>query len=251
MSVTLVACVSAYKEGNLVHGAIASSLEATDRVVVFEGPAGAPIDDVPETDYTRWKDKITLKGGAWRADAEKRTAMVEYVASLALAPPVWGVWVDGDEILENGQYLPDVLQALEWEDEARGATLTDPENLPTMGRPIRIVEPTGLIISCRAKVIRLDLVRRYVVSSSVVESVLGGYMGEGNKPDSLAKWFDDRELFAAKDYAFYAHPPLPCEPFLVHRSWLRHPARRDTRMSDQEMVEFERQTRERGLEVAQ
>ena len=248
----LVACVSAYREGELVHAAIASALEATDRVFVFEGPAGDDdAQDAPETDYSRWGDRIVLRGGRWRADAEKRTAMVDHVKTLALAPPLWCVWVDGDEVLVNGEYLPDHLRALEWKDELAGASLDDPDNLPSMGRPICIVEPSGLVIDCRAKVIRLDLIRRYVVSSSVVESVLGGYMGEGNKPVSLSKWFDERELFAAKDYMFFSHRPLPCEPFLVHRSHLRHPVRRGLRMSDQEMVEFKRESEARGLEVAE
>ena len=251
--VSLVALVSAYKEGPLALGAIRSALAAEpDRCLVMEGPAGDEIEDCPDTDYPARKGRgYDLRYGTWRADAEKRTAMVETVRAWNLPPPVWGVWVDGDEILCNGEYLRDILQALQWEDEANGASIDDPDNLPTMGRPIRIVEPSGLIITCRAKVIRLDLIRRYVVSSSVVESVLGGYMGEGNKPDSLSKWFDDRELFAAKDYAFYAHPPLPCEPFLQHRSWLRHPNRRNVRMSEQEMHEFKRETEERGLLVAE
>jgi hypothetical protein len=252
--VSLVALVSAYKEGPLALGAIRSALEAEpDRCLVYEGPAGDELDDCPDTPYPSRQNRhgFTLEHGTWRADAEKRTAMVEHVRALNLRPPVWGVWVDGDEILCNGQYLRDILQSLQWEDEQNGATVDNLDNLPRMGYPIRIVEPSGLIISCRAKVIRLDLIKRYVVSSSVVESVLGGYMGEGNKPDSLSKWFDDRELFAAKDYAFYAHPPLPCEPFLYHRSWQRHPNRRPVRMSEQEMVEFKRATEERGLKVAE
>ena len=243
--------MSSYKEGPLALGALRSALEAEpDRCLVMEGPAGEEIEDCPETVFSRG-DGYTLEYGSWRADAEKRTAMIERVHSWNLPAPVWGVWVDGDEVLQNGQYLRDILQRVQWQDEQDGASLDDPGRLPRMGYPIRIVEPSGLIISCRAKVIRLDLVKRYVVSSSVVESVLGGYMGEGNKPDSLSKWFDDRELFAAKDYAFYAHPPLPCEPFLVHRSWQRHPNRSETRMSEQEMVEFKRATEERGLEVAE
>ena len=248
--ISLVALVSAYKEGPLALGAIESALSCRpDRCLVMEGTAGEEIDGCPDTVFSRGNG-YELEYGSWRADAEKRTAMVERVRGWNLPAPVWGVWVDGDEILENGRFLRDILQRLEWEDELRAASIDEPENLPSMGYPIRIVEPSGLIITCRAKVIRLDLVKRYVVSSSVVESVLGGYMGEGNKPDSLSKWFDDRELFAAKDYAFYAHPPLPCEPFLVHRSWQRHPARSGTRMSDQEAVEFARATVERGLELA-
>ena len=35
-----------------------------------------------------------------------------------------------------------------------------------------------------------------------------------------------------------AWPPLPCEPHIVHRSNLRHPARKALRMSEQEAVEF-------------
>lgn len=254
VTVTLVALCSSYREGPLVHEAIHSMLAAEpDRCIIFEGPAGKPIPDAPETDFKRWTrtGKVIVREGKWRADAEKRTAMVELVHKMELPPPVWAIWVDGDEVLVNGRYLRDIVQALQWEDEARGASLEDEENLPIMGRPIRIIEPSGLIISCRAKVLRLDLVKRYVVSSSVVETVTGGYMGEGNKPDSLSKWFEEREPFAEKDYAFYAHPPLPCEPFLVHRSWLRHPSRRPVRMSDQEMVEFATESEKRGLKVAE
>ena len=253
MSVTLVALLSTYREGPLAHEAIRSALDAQpDRVIVFEGPAGPEIPDAPETDFRRWyKERVLVRTGKWRADAAKRTAMVRYVQGLDLRPPVWAVWVDGDEVLENARYLRDWVQTIAWRDEERGVSLDDPENLPTMGYPIAIMEPHGRLSICRAKVIRVDLVKQYVVSSSVVETVLGGYMGEGNKPLRGTDWIEPRTKDLAEEDAVYAMPPQPGVPFLVHRSHLRHPSRRGARMSGQEQVEFARESEARGITVAE
>ena len=252
---TLIAACSFYREGPLAHTAIRSALDAEpDHIIIYEGPAGPELPDAPETDYRQWQrtGKVTVKTGTWRADAEKRTALVEYVRALQLPPPCWTIWIDGDEALENGRYLRDHVQHLAWMDEERGATLTDPENLPTMGYPIAIMEPHGRLSICRAKVIRLDLVKQYVVSSSVVETVLGGFMGEGNKPLKASEWFEPRAVdFTEEEDAMYAYPPQPGVPFLVHRHHLRHPLRQGVRMSVQEGVEFARESAARGIEVAE
>lgn len=251
----LVGLVSSYREGTLVHEAIHSLVEAdVDHVYVFEGPAGPEIPDAPDTDFKRWykTGRVTIRHGKWRADAEKRTAMVEFVKAVRVTTPLWGAWVDGDEVLMYGRYLRDHVQHLAWRDEERGASLEDEENLPSMGLPIAIMEPHGRLSMCRAKVIRLDLVRRYVVSSSVVETVLGGYHGEGNKPLKARDWVEPRMVdFTDEEDALYAYPPQPGVPFLVHRPHLRHPSRAPVRMSAQEQEEFARESAARGITVAE
>ncbi len=254
--ISFVACVSAYREGELVHAAIRSALEAEpDAVIVFEGRAGDPCPDAPATDYNRYRgrnQRIVLQEGEWRTDAAKRTALADFAKSrYGTEKPLWAIWVDADEVLVNGQYLRDILLSIHYDDEANGVSLADPGNLPKMGCPIAIMEPDGRISLCRAKVLRLDLLKRYVVSSSVVESVLGGYLGEGNKPARFSEWFDPRLPLLQTEDALFAQPPFPCEPLLVHRHNLRHPARRPLRMSAQEQTEFKRESEARGIEVAE
>jgi hypothetical protein len=241
----LVALISAYLEGALARGAIRSALEATDQVIVFEGPAGEPLEgDLPETDYAEFTGRITLVRGAWKTDAAKRTAMVEHCRRWRNFAPVWGVWVDGDEVLLNGQYLQDELNLLEWED--------DPAE-PFMGWPMKLVELDGGVTVCRGKVVRVDLIDSYSVSSSVFRNVMGNLHGEGNIPlrasehwAPLRHWLESlpaAERAVAEDRIFL-RPPLPCEPFLMHRSALRHPARRGLRMHAQEASELAKAKRE-------
>lgn len=244
----LVALISAYLEGALARGAIRSALEATDQVIVFEGPAGEPLEgDLPETDYAEFGDRITLVRGAWKTDAAKRTAMVEHCRRWRNFAPVWGVWVDGDEVLLNGQYLQDELNLLEWED--------DPAE-PFMGWPMKLVELDGGVTVCRGKVVRVDLIDSYSVSSSVFKNVMGNLHGEGNLPLRVSEhwaplnhWIQSlpsAEREVAQDRLFLP-PPLPCEPFLMHRSALRHPARRGLRMHTQEATELAKAERKLGV----
>lgn len=249
----LLALISSYKEGTLIRGAINSAMGGTDEVIVFEGPAGPPLEaDCPETDAGFLRELCTWREGTWRTDAEKRTAMI--AETRKHEPPVWGVMVDGDEILVNGQYLRDELQALMWQEEAEGGD-------PFLGWPMNIVEHDGNVASCRAKVLRLDLIDSYSVSSSVFKTAIGTTHGEGNLqvklselPQSVAverliskieesSGTQKEELIAlAQDLSdrLVLAPPLPGEPHLVHRSHLRHPNRRGLRMHEQEAAEIER-----------
>jgi hypothetical protein len=233
--VKLIALISAYREGPLVHGAIASALQATPHVHVFEGPAGFDNIEGPESDYSMWGDRIVVRHAEWKNDANKRTAMVKSTRQDH-SEPTWVVWVDGDEVLRNPELLHDVCQHITWMDEVRQSE--DPGAPPTMGFPIRIVELDGGVMICRGKVVRADLIDRYEVSSSVFINHLGYMHAEGNTMEPLHAYAKMLEAAMETDRLFLPHWLL-AEPFLLHRSLLRHPARRGVRMSSQELVELE------------
>ena len=229
----LVGLVSSYREGGLVQGAIRSALDACDHVFVLEGAAGAPIEaDVPATDLGVFSDdpRVTYREGRWRTDGRKRQAMLEW--SRQFAPPVWGVIVDADEILMNGLYLRDWLQRLEWHEEV------NPE-ARYLGRPMRIMELDGSLAWVRGRLLRLDRIQKYEVSTSVFVNDRGIRHGEGNVPDRFSEWQTPRMKYIEDD-VMLAMPPLPTEPFLVHRSMLRHPLRSGLRLHEQERDELVR-----------
>jgi hypothetical protein len=275
----LVGMLSLYREDALALAAVESAREACDHLIVYEGPAGEPLADegyLEKTDYLSMLPLDVYKEGRWRTDAEKRTDMIK--ATRTYGPPVWACWLDGDEILMNGQYLRDQLQALTWEDEHRGASIdaADPADQPYMGWPMMIVERDGSVAVCRGKVIRCDLVDHYSVSSSVYRNVMGGLHGEGNqqvllselpkhagiaKVQAQAELLDKQisllpdgpersKLLAQLEQLvmlmneladkLVLPPPLPGEPHLIHRSHLRHPARRGLRLHEQEATEIEK-----------
>ncbi len=227
--------ISCYREGTLVQAAIRSAATACDSVIVYEGPAGEPLpneEECPGSDFTpfeqpvAWSNSI-LHHGRWRTDARKRQAMLE--ATRKYDAPVWGVWIDGDEILMNGEWLRDWLQNVLWRD--------DQEN-PTVGFPIPLMELDGSLTICRAKVVRLDLIAEYLVSSHYLKLVNGQRYPAGNEPLTLQNYLAPRrEMMETKD-RLYAWPPFPHEPYLVHRSAFRHPARRGLRLHEQEAKEM-------------
>jgi hypothetical protein len=103
--------------------------------------------------------------------------------------------------------------------------------------PLHLVEHEGSMALITARVYRADLLRSIDHSSSVVTNIGGIQDGWGNYAVHSAEF--SRRWFEAVDHgAMIAWPPLPCEPHLVHRSNLRHPARAGLRMSVQEQSEF-------------
>jgi hypothetical protein len=230
----LVGLCSCYREGPLVQAAIRSLLAACDRVVVFEGPAGPPLDeDVPASDFLALEGWFVLKHGAWKTDAKKRTAMIESLRPFT--EPTWGVWIDGDEVLCNPEYLRDWLQFADWKEEETG--------VKNLGWPLKLVELDGSIAVCEGKVLRVDRVDSYSVSSSIFKNALGALESHGNYRASIQDFPLHEQLRQVGDpdggYMF-AWPPLPCEPFILHRSQLRHPRRTGLRLHEQEAVEIEK-----------
>lgn len=238
---TLVGLCSSYAEGELVRGAVRSLLEACDHVYLYEGPAGEPIADehmVPATDLGEDLEAydLTIHYGRWRSDARKRQAMLERVKKDHPGP-LWGVIVDADEVLMNGVYLRDWLLRLDYHEDVDA----DAEYL---GKPMRIVELDGSVGWVRGRLLRLDRVLEYRVSTSVFNTTQGLFTNAGNVPDSYSDWAVPRRAYLEGD-RMVMKPPLPTEPYIVHRSMLRHPLRAGLRMHEQERDEL----RSAGMKV--
>lgn len=226
----LISLISSYKEGPLIQAAIRSALvPGISRVVVFEGAAGPPLDGCSETDLGDYSYTVDYHEGTWSTDAAKRTAIVKYAQQFG--SPLWGVWIDGDEALINGEYLRDHVQRLEWQSEI------DAE--PYVGMPLRLVEMDGSVSVASGRVLRLDLISNYVVSIGGIKFKGGHTESHGNLPQSIREWRGPRTEAVLRDH-LYLDPPLPGEPFLLHRSPLRHPERAKLRMHEQETRELER-----------
>lgn len=239
----LVGLCSSYREGPLVQGAVRSLLAACDRVVVFEGPAGPPLDeDVPDSDFSPWGElgddwidedvPLTIRRGEWKTDANKRTAMIKSLRPMN--EPTWGVWIDGDEVLCNPEYMRDWLNFADWREQETG--------VQNMGWPLKIVEMDGSIAVVQAKVLRVDRIDSYAVSSSVFVNTMGVLEGRGNYRAHISEFGTHIHLMGLDDpeTAYLFHwPPLPCEPYIMHRSALRHPRRSGLRLHEQEAAEIE------------
>lgn len=237
-SFALVGLMPTYREGPLAQGAFHSLAGAgLDRVVVWEGPAGdARCEDAPPTEVAGFGG-CDWRTGRWESDAAKRTEMLRHALKQYPGRPVWGMWLDADELLVNGQYVRDLVQERMWHDEHEGASMADPDNPPTGGIPLRLVEYDGTCAFAKGRLIRLDTLRRFVVSNLVVETVTGIHMRLGNVAETTELEEMAREVFPGRRVV---SPPLPGEPVIVHRSHLRHPARRALRLHEQEAAELDR-----------
>lgn len=255
----LVAQIPTYREGRLALGAIGSCLDSgLDGIVVWEGPAGPTrLDDAPETvGLDLPSARLRVKTGEWANDADKRTAMLRWTKEQWHDRPLWVVLVDGDEVLVNGRYLRDHIQAGVWQDELHGRSLADPDNLPTGGLPLRIVEADGSVSFTRSRVFNAQMIRRFVVSNLIVETAVGSELRLGHRPEPAMPPYDallhvleqspltatreEAEILRAQLQRHFVWPPLPCEPHLFHRTHLRHPSRQGLRLHEQERDEIVR-----------
>src|SRR3954462_3609268 len=110
--------MSTYREGRLAAGAV-RSLQSVglDDLIIFEGAAGDPIEGCDGPEHDTDCAGVTPHVGRWRTDGRKRDAMLKEAKRRHPEPgPLWGVIIDGDEILRGGEYLRDVLQSLVWND---------------------------------------------------------------------------------------------------------------------------------------
>ena len=227
----LVGLMSSYKEGRLTLEAV-RSLERVgcDNILIYEGAAGEPLtdDEIPESIFP---SGAKVHEGRWRTDARKRDAMLQEAKRRCSSGPVWGVWLDGDEILVNGEYLRDMLQSVTWNDEYDGT------NEPTIHWPMRVIEADGSMSVTVNRLVRVDQIRSVDIANSVVTNLRGIEEAWGNSPEDARIWLElwmravDRGLMVA-------WPPLPCEPVIYHRSNLRHPLRRGLRLHKQEADEL-------------
>jgi hypothetical protein len=199
--------------------AAVGSLSALDHVLVCEGPVEGNEPTGPASELPggkEWQNRLTMIEGAWETDAAKRTAMVEWCRARRwlAGHEVWGLWLDGDEILLWGEYLHDWLYRV----SQQGSS----EN-PVGGWPLPLVELDGSTVLCMGKLLRVDLVARYLVSSSFVELVNGDTRTVGN----VVYWdpVTGPQHFAEGKPHWRARPPLQGEPHLQHRPILRSRSR--------------------------
>jgi hypothetical protein len=202
-----VGLISCYREGSLIRSAV-ESLAPLDYLLAAEGPVEGNVSNGPPSELALGRSgPRRMLEGVWETDAAKRTAMVLEARHLWGRPGVelWGLWLDGDEILLWGEYLHDWLE--------RVSQQGDGDN-PVGGWPLALVELDGSTSLCMGKLLRIDLVRRYLVSSSYLELEGGSRRTVGN----VLYW-------SPKDGPLFEHwrarPPLQGEPHLLHRPILR------------------------------
>jgi hypothetical protein len=230
----VVGLISSYREGRLTLGCVRSlAAVGLDDLLVSEGPAGEVPEGIEEAPASEWPEGLEVNTGRWRTDARKRDAMLKEAQrrhALREGEPLWGVWLDGDELLAHGEYLRDRLQAVLWEDEASGRP-------PTLNLPLWVREPDNSMGVTGGRLVRLDLITSYEISVSVVKSIGGEEQGLGNVNTDARLWLD-LWLAATESGRMLAWPPGPLEPCIVHRSHLRHPARKGLRLHEQEAAEL-------------
>ena len=235
----IVGLVSCYREGRLAADAVASLLGCCQVVWVLDGPIGEPREGGVDTDWTAFrKQPVNVQYGTWESDAGKRTALLE--KTRRYPGPVWGVIVDGDEVL----MFPERIPALIEHHEAEAAS----KNEVSAGATLRIVEGDGTVGLVTARVLRLDLIERWLISSyhmllrnGVEVSRPNAYILKAGEPDML-----ERDLTTGMQ----RRRPLIGEPHLLHLSWFRPPQRDAQRQSVAEGSEFDRLVREAGLSEA-
>jgi hypothetical protein len=204
---------------------------------VLDGPIGDAEPLGPQTDWAQFKKdpRVFVQAGAWATDAEKRTAMLH--ATRRHAEPVWGVILDGDELLLYGEQIPPLIEHHEWEAENKGET--------SFGITLRLLEGDGTLGLIMARVLRLDLIERWLISS--YHLLLKNGM-EVSRPNAyLLKAGEPDRADAESTTGMQMRRPLQGEPHILHQSFLRAPQRTAPRQSQAEGSEFDRLVREAGL----
>jgi len=233
----IVGLCSTYKEGLLAADAVRSLLACCQSVFVLDGPIGEAREGGRDTDWRalQKRGRVVVKHGSWGSDAEKRTAMLRLTRRYV--GPVWGVIVDGDEQLMYGEGIPALIEHHEAEAETRGET--------SAGATLRIVEGDGTVGLVLARVLRLDLIDRWLISSyhmlltnGVEVSRPNAYILKPGEPDQQG---------ADLSTGMQLRRPLIGEPHLLHRSWFRAPQRDAVRQSVAEGSDMDRMVREAGL----
>ncbi len=240
----IVGLVSTYREGRLAEDAVRSLLSCCQHVIVADGPIG---DNPPAGVETDWKvfrkdQRVAVhdfasftSGKSWLTDADKRTWLLE--KTRRYPAPVWGIILDGDELLLYGEQIPALIEHHEQEARANEGT--------SLGATMRIVEGDGTCGVITARILRLDLIERWLISSYHLllkngqeVSKPNGYFLKAGEPDT------DR---IETTTGMQIRRPLQGEPHILHRSFLRPPQRSAERQSAAEATAFDELVRDAGL----
>lgn len=195
----LIGCVSTFNEGRLLRECLRSLLEATEFVILYEGPFGEMRDDPqmptdlshPDIQTAIKKQRLIIKYGNWETQARKLTELTHHVQRFGKdSEPVWAMHLDGDEVLIWPQFLRDIVERF---------TEAKPDD---RYMNIKLVELDGTVGGTQTHLIRADLIDQYFVSGSQI-------LFKGDSfPVSLHNPEGDRF-------------PIQGEPHILHRSALR------------------------------
>ena len=232
----IVGLVPTFQEGRLAWSAIGSLYAGCDHVAVFDGPVGGNAATGRASVFPKPDGKFTVKHGAWESDAAKRTAMLRWVQSRTwLEDDTWIVWLDGDEVMLWGEYLPDMIER---------ACEEGGDDSPVGGIPIRLTELEGTTSLAMGRVLRASAVSEYLISISLVALANGETVTLGNLP--VWNWRDGPMLVSRDDQGGIVvdprcRPATPGEPQILHRSAWRSKTREVQRQSEAEQAAFEAQ----------
>lgn len=222
----IVGLIPTYREGPIAANAVRSLLKCCDVTYVWEGPIiGAP-ETGPQTELGKLtKDpRVFLKRGAWPGEEGKRNAMLH--ATRRYPAPVWGVYLDADEVLTDAEYVPDLIWAAEQQHKDTGQV--------TVSLPLLRQEIDG---SCGTlhRIFRLDLLEKHVLSMSQFKF----YGQDFVVTLPLVPTWKPGEPVTATN-----RPPMKGEPSIHHRAYYRPKDRADFRLYKSEVSDFEALERE-------
>lgn len=227
----IIGLVSTWNEGRLAAGAIRSLLTCCDVVRVCDGPIGDRGDASNPTQLDAFKkeQRVTVTRGAWESEHAKRNAML--AQTRRYPTPTWGVYLDGDEVLVWGEWLPDLIDA---------ATSNAPDGETTASVPILITEVDSSVGRVH-RVIRLDLLERHLLSMSQFE--FKTFAGVVTLP-LLPVWRPGEPVTHTN------RPPMQGEPHLHHRAYYRPAKIERERLHTREVADFDRLVAQAGGQPA-
>jgi hypothetical protein len=221
----IVGLVPTYREGPLAADAVRSLLPCCDAILVTEGPIGEPTDAGTPTDISELKrnPKVTFTTGAWPTEISKRNAMLE--RTRRYPAPVWGVYLDADEVMINAELIPSLI----WASEQHAEPGNDVTAIPIMRTEI----DGG--VGRNHRIIRLDRLERHVLSMS---------QWQFYDQVTVAIFPSIHVWRAGEPVTETARPPLQGEPHFHHRAYLRPPVRGEQRLHKLEGTDYIEQNRE-------
>lgn len=231
----ICALISTYKEEELL-GSVLASAQAMDYVLVFDGPIGKENDTWKHTTYDTTHPSYMCWEGEWVSDASKRTIMLNIAKAITSdEEDVWGLMLDGDELLIWGEYLHDHCRRADQETGVGGTT-------------IKIVEYDGSVFDCYGKLFKLDSIAKFLLSSYQVETPAGMILALPNVPICTAGGIPAEQITERDDPRLgLLRPPLQGEPHLLHRHGLRDKEREVPRLHDLEAESFDQLVEDAGL----
>lgn len=226
-----VGICSTYNEGGLAQGAVECLLEFCSWVQVCEGPVRGLEFEGPATELAavRRLKGVDVWEGSFATEYEKRNAMLARAKAKRYPPgPVWLVYLDGDELLLFGRWVPDLIEA---------ATGAAPEGEEPGAIPLPITEVDGSVGKVY-RIFRADVLERHVLSMS--QFLMRGSSAVVTLP-LIPVWRPGEPVTAT------ARAPLPGEPQIHHRAYYR-PARSErVRLHAAEVSDFKELERAAGF----